>query len=277
MGAQKKCAHVSSFGSLFFFNERNAPANSTTNCFTCPCEPQCAYSAKKLYIDSKIDPSSWPCSVVLQSEIANNIPEGSTKDIEDTMLIDGFTSESERLALLERCLRNEERTMYGRCVFKIPDNDVCDNQVVNMEFDDGSTATLTMIAFTKDVCARKTKVYGTLGELEWDNTRYPNQIVHYDFVTKQTTMIDCTINEDEELKKSERANKNIKLSGHSGTDFWLMNRFVEACLTRNQSLVLTDLEDSMRSHLIVFAAEHSRRIKQVVNIDEFCRENNIQL
>jgi predicted dehydrogenase len=278
MGAQKKCKHVSSFGSLFYFNERNAPIKSTNNCFTCPCEPQCAYSAKKLYIESKIDACSWPCSVVLQSEIADNIPpEAKTRDIEDTILVNGSTSETGRLALLEKCLRNEEKTSYGRCVFKIGDNDVCDNQVVNMEFDDSSTATLTMIAFSKDTCVRKTKVYGTQGELEWDNSRYPNQIAHYDFLTKKTTMIDCNVNDDEELKKSERANKNIKLSGHCGTDYWLMHRFVEACLTGNQSLVLTDLEDSLRSHLIVFAAEHSRRTKQVVDIDEFCKRNDIQL
>jgi predicted dehydrogenase len=220
---------------------------------------------------------------VLQTEIADNIRDSelssTVPDIEDTILLDKATSDAQRLALLEKCLRNEARTVYGRCVFKIADNDVCDNQVVNMQFDNGSTATLTMIAFSKDTCVRKTKVYGTKGEVEWDDSRNPNQLVHYDFLTKKSNLVDCRLvsESDEELKKSERANKNIKLSGHSGTDYWLMHRFVEACLTRDQSLVLTDLEDSLKSHLIVFAAEHARRTNQVVDIEDFCRLNDIKI
>ena len=275
MGSEKKCTNVSSFGSLFFFREKNAPALSTLNCFTCPVESECPYSAKKLYTKSGINSTDWPCSVVLQSEIGENIKEEDhllQSDVEDAILLD--MNEAQKLNWLEKCLKNEEKTKYGRCVFRIGDNDVCDNQVVNMEFSDGSTATLTMIAFSKDTCVRKTKIYGTKGELEWDDSLHPNQLVHYDFLTNKTTMIDCQ-SEKVEAKSSE--NKNVKLSGHGGTDYLLMHRFAEACLQNDQSIVLTDLEDSLRSHLVVFAAEHSRRTRQVVNLEEFCKFNGIDV
>jgi len=56
-----------------------------------------------------------------------------------------------------------------------------------------------------------------------------------------------------------------------------MESFIEAMLKKDKTIVLTDVEDSFRSHLIVFAAEHSRVNNKIVNISEFCLENNISL
>ena len=67
------------------------------------------------------------------------------------------------------------------------------------------------------------------------------------------------------------------LRGHGGSDYWLMQTFMEAVLKNDKKLVLTDVEDSFRSHLIVFAAEHSRLQNRVIDIEQFCRENNLSL
>ena len=138
----KRVKRVSSFGSLQHFRAENAPPAASDNCFTCPSEPECAYSAKRLYLDEKMRPDGWPAAVVLNSELANVNRELSDADIESFML---NTSREEKRDYLAKCLTHES-TKYGRCVYKM-DNDVCDNQVVNMQFDDGSTVTLTMIAF----------------------------------------------------------------------------------------------------------------------------------
>lgn len=221
---------------------------------------------------------NWPSSVVLSSEVNNVLGNLAQQDIEDL-----FTkkTEIERRDLLEKCLKHEQ-TNYGRCVYKM-DNDVCDNQVLNLQFADRSTATMTMIATTKDICARKTKVYGTKGQLDWDDARNDNTIEHYDFLTGKTNVIDCK-DAVPDIKKeipqktaSGIKNDKIKLSGHGGSDFFLMDSFVEAILRNDKSYVLTDVEDSFRSHLIVFAAEYSRRNNVIVDIKDFCQLHAIPL
>lgn len=274
MGEKKKCTKVSSFGSLKHFRKENAPKNATDRCLTCPHEPDCCYSAKKLYLDSNISPSNWPCSVVLSSEI-NNLDEEYNNDIEDFFM---KKSESEKKLLLEKCLANE-KTKYGRCAYKM-DNDVCDNQVVNFLFDDNSTATMTMIAFTQDICSRKTKIYGTKGQLEWDDALKHNKIQHYDFLTGKSELIDC-IDAIPTFKKQTNDqsvnSSHFKLTGHGGSDYFMMDSFIEAVLKNDKSFVLTDIEDSFRSHLIVFAAEYSRLTNKIIDIKEFCELNNINI
>lgn len=170
----------------------------------------------KIYNSSYSNVDNWPLSVVLSSEIHNILETNS--DIED--LISSKT-EKEKRELLNQCLKHDN-TRYGKCVFKM-DNDVCDHQVVNFEFENGATATLNMIAFSKDLCTRKTKIYGTLGSLEFDASVNSNQVTHSDFRNKKTSVIDCSdcvpivINR---IESSSIDNKAIKLSGHGGSDKW---------------------------------------------------------
>ncbi|RXG70240.1 hypothetical protein Avbf_02477 [Armadillidium vulgare] len=49
-----------------------------------------------------------------------------------------------------RLKKEIETGPYGKCVYET-DNNVCDNQVVNFQFDNGSTASMTMIAYSKDM------------------------------------------------------------------------------------------------------------------------------
>ena len=51
-------------------------------------------------------------------------------------------------------------TVHCRCVYDC-DNDVCDSQMVNIQFQNGAVANLTMTAFTEAICARHTRITGS--------------------------------------------------------------------------------------------------------------------
>lgn len=62
-------------------------------------------------------------------------------------------------------------------------NSPVDNQVVNMSFEGGQTASFSMIAFTQEVCVRKTRIFCTKGELVGDG----HQVTVFNFLAKETT------------------------------------------------------------------------------------------
>ncbi|MBN1247317.1 MAG: Gfo/Idh/MocA family oxidoreductase [Anaerolineae bacterium] len=137
---------------------------------------------------------------------------------------------------------------YGRCVYKC-DNDVVDHQVVSMRFAGGRTATFTMMAFTK-MAHRKTEIFGTQGQLTGDG-RY---IHHYDFLTDASITIDT------------EADTDAVLTGHGGGDFGLMDAFVRAVAEQDPSHILSGPDETLASHLLVFAAEEARRTGHVVRL-----------
>ncbi len=137
---------------------------------------------------------------------------------------------------------------YGRCVYAC-DNDVVDNQVVNMQFEGGRTVNFTMTAFSK-MGHRKTHIFGTRGQLYCDG-RY---IEHYDFLTDNTTTID-----------TEAGDASI-LGGHGGGDFGLMHSFVQALIDNDPRHILSGPDETLESHLMVFAAEQARKENRVVTL-----------
>ena len=74
-----------------------------------------------------------------------------------------------------------------------------------------------------------------------------------------------------------KINDNIRLNDLRGSNFYLIDNFVQAVVNNDKNSILTDVEESFHSHLIVFAAEYSRRNNCVVDMDEFYRKNNIKL
>ncbi|MDE6951346.1 MAG: Gfo/Idh/MocA family oxidoreductase [Lachnospiraceae bacterium] len=128
----KKCRRISSFGSLSYFREENAPAGATLRCADCPHNKTCMYSAFRYLEDRK--------------------QHRSLKDI--------IMRTEDNKAFLEYMLG----TPYGRCVYHC-DNDAVDHQVVNMEYEGGVTASWQASAFTSEII-RQTKVMGTKGEIE---------------------------------------------------------------------------------------------------------------
>jgi predicted dehydrogenase len=151
------CRSLSSFGSLRHFkqSEKPARAGSATRCLRCEYEPDCPYSAKKIYLERlERGETGWPVSVL--------------------------TPETTR----ESVTRALENGPYGRCVYEC-DNDVVDHQVVNMLFESGKTAAFTMTAFNK-AAHRKTRIFGTRGEIYGDGEK----IEIFDFLTDTTCVID---------------------------------------------------------------------------------------
>lgn len=140
-----ECSKVSSFGSLTYFKEENAPEGSTARCTDgCAVEHECPYSALKWYYNEK---DHWPMNVVTLKP-----------DLDDRM----------------KALKEGP---YGRCVYRC-DNDVVDHQVVNLEFDNEVTVAFTMSAFTKEQ-GRTLKIMGTKGEIRGSTLHNEIEIIHF--------------------------------------------------------------------------------------------------
>jgi predicted dehydrogenase len=135
---------------------------------------------------------------------------------------------------------------YGLCVWKT-DNDVVDHQVVVLEFEGELTATFTMTAFTQ-YGGRKIRVHGTGGEIEFSEERM-----------QVRTFAD---------RRDEDVVFPPESGGHGGGDERVMCGFLSAVQRENPSLVSTDIQESLRTHTIVFAAERSRRLGRAVEISE---------
>lgn len=197
-------------------------------------------------------------------------------------------------ALLADCLKRDyskdeeqldengqQKGFYGRCVYEAG-NDVVDNQVVTMTWEDdflpaqsgsgelttegrgAKTATLTMIAFSEKICERFTRIYGTQGELQADS----NTIKVYDFKTDKTTVwkpeVDFT-------------------SGHGGGDAGLARAFVDAIdKVKNEGwtvenaqkeIIKVTPEEVLRSHAAVFWAEEARTGRKVIEWEDWWKIN----
>ena len=137
---------------------------------------------------------------------------------------------------------------YGRCVYAC-DNDVVDNQVVIMEYEGGRTANFTMTAFTP-FSDRITKIFGTHGALYGNGS----QIEHHDFVSQETKIIDT------------EASQSGILGGHGGGDLGLMESYISALRQNDPSLILSGPNESLETHLIVFAAEQARKENRIIQV-----------
>ena len=138
---------------------------------------------------------------------------------------------------------------YGRCVYAC-DNDVVDHQVVNMRFADDSTASFTMTAFTRQR-DRETRIFGTRGEIYGNG----ELIEIFDFLTNTTETVTIEVGSDGSIQ-----------SGHGGGDFGIMRDFVTALANDDPRSILSGPDESLETHLMVFAAEAARREGRVVDI-----------
>jgi len=220
----RACSEVASFGALSHLRRENAPVGSTDRCTDgCAVESSCIFSAPRLYDGGPLE--SW----LRDPEHGGAVPKGRAA----------------RVALLRQ-------SPYGRCVWRA-DNDVVDHQVVLMNFEGGVTATFTMAGLT-DKLARRVRVHGTEGELEFEESAQPDgdRIV---------------------LRRFGGAIEELGVPAESGThggaDRRVVERWLEAINAGDPSLVLTSVAESLRTHTIVFAAEAARLRKSVEKLADW--------
>ena len=161
------CTAVSSFGSLSHFKKANKPAaaGDALRCLDCAYEPDCPYSAKRIYLDM--------------------VARGETG-----MPLTALTLEPNPTTVTEAL----QTGPYGRCVYEC-DNDVVDHQVVNMLFESEKTVSFTMTGFS-ELRPRQTLLFGTHGELRGDG----ETLEIYTFLDEQTRRIETAKRGDSELQ-----------------------------------------------------------------------------
>lgn len=207
--AGSRCMQVSSFGSLSFFKNENQPTKAKDYCFECRVRKKCPYNAVDFYQKNR----NW-------AERAGFSPPRFTKK-----------------AVTE--WSSDKNNPYARCVFCC-DNDVADHQVVNMLFEGGIYANLTMTAFSASE-SRSIFIGCTNGEISGDFEK--NIITVMPFGTDGIEYDMNTV-----IKKSDT---------HCGGDRGLIVDFLIRLSQNNCFKDLTDISQSVHSHKIAFMAEKS--------------------
>lgn len=216
-----RCVAIQSFGTLKHFRADSRPPGAAARCLECSVEPSCPYSAVKIYLGRVASgQTGWP--------------------------VDVLVSEVDEASVLEALRAGP----YGRCVYDC-DNDVVDHQIVNMLFDGGQTASLTMTGFT-EADHRQTRIFGTRGQRVGDGRR----IRRFDFLADTWDEIDTG------------AGDATILGGHGGGDIGLMEAFVDAVRHGDQHRVLSGPVETLETHMMAFAAERSRMEHRVVAMEE---------
>lgn len=225
-----KPTKVHSFGSRSFYTESNAPKGAKQYCFECPHKGECVFDAYKFELEKDFIPDyTW-------ARLNKPLAEISREEKETFLKTD----------------------VYGQCVYKIRDMDIVDRQCVSVEFDNGSIATLNMITGASG--GRNIHVIGEYGEIIGhlnENKLYVNLFdkQNLDFYDKY---IDCT--------EEESNGENSAVKGHFGGDYNLMKEAVRYFNGESASVSVTKIDDSINGHLVVYAAERSRKTATVVEI-----------
>jgi predicted dehydrogenase len=224
--AGAECTSVSAMGKLVHFRAENQPEGAADRCLQCAYVDTCTFSAKNIYVKRFLEGRKWPASKIVTGDVLD----------------------------IESIYQALETTRYGKCVYKC-DNDVADNQVVTMTFANDVLGVFTMIACTKKLCDRETRISGTDGELICMDGL---TLIHNNHKTGETRQIPLAVVPPES-----------RLQNHTGADHFLMEAFVKQVAARiagSTEKSDTNAKDALASHLLVFAAEHARKTETTIKI-----------
>lgn len=197
---------VQSAGSLSLFRPEKAPAanDGAECCLDCPMERECPYSAVELYLRRR----KW---------------------LRHFDLPGGFDD-----ADIRRVLR---KTTYGKCVYRVGDNDVWDHQSVTMTMRNGVQVSLNVNGVTSDE-GRRVHIMGSCGEL-WGDERTIR--------LRRYAVADLT---GEALEREWHFASLADAPGHAGADYAIVEDFLEAI--RRGTVPLCDISHSLEAYRIAF-------------------------
>ncbi|RRR96041.1 Gfo/Idh/MocA family protein [Glycomyces terrestris] len=231
-------ATVSSSGSLAYFRPEHAPAGAPSHCLDgCPAADACPFYAPRYYAEALAGTDGWPVALLGDDPT----PAG-------------------RLEALRH-------GPYGRCVFHC-DNDVVDHQQTVAEFPGGLTAVLSTSAFTGQN-TRTVRLTGTAGEIA-GNLRTGG--LEIDLFSPAASLPDLPeARPGRSYTREPMGHRVFEVHagpvtatgepdhrGHSGGDDALVDAFVTALEQGRSERAAPDLEASLDSHRMAFAAERSR-------------------
>ena len=218
----KPCKSIVADGSLTWFKKENAPEGAPLRCTDgCPHEKTCPFSAIDIYVKRK-----------------QHLGVFDLKDSRD---------EKEIMSKI-----SDPNNEWGRCVYHC-DNNQPDHFVSEMVFEDDTTASFSMEAFTP-FGGRRTRVMGTTGYIEGNGSEF----TVYEFRSDKKIVWNKTLSEIPEYKNS----------GHGGGDMALVCDFLEAVDSHDESKLTSNIDASIESHVMGFRAEKSRLSKKKVDVSK---------
>ena len=224
----KKPKGVSCFGHRSHFTPKNKPQDATEYCFDCPHKNTCQYSAVELYYNNDVMP-------FLVWDSFNKPYDAITKEEKEAFL---------------------RENVYGKCAYSCG-GDLMDRQNIVIDFADESVAAFTLSCGTMRP-DRYVHIVGTEGEIE--GKLEEDKFVYRRYVKEEVRY------QEEIIDVSHKVVNNATYGGHSGGDYGIMHDVVRYLNGDKASMSITLLDDSVASHLLVYAAEESRKTRKVIDL-----------
>ena len=261
----EKATLLSSSGSLSHYRPENAPQGAPQRCTDgCPVEESCPFFAPRIYLENipiKIAVSKADKAILRvlgkMSLRSPGLIRALGKVISPIRTLSEYsgwprntlTDHPENDVAVLEALQNGP---YGRCVYHC-DNDVVDHQVVEMTFESGITAALTMHGHSHEE-GRTLRIDGSRATLLGKFTYSQAWLEVHEHISGAVSRYRFPSEVDQ-------------TSGHGGGDDGLMRHFVQ--VIRGETQPLNSARDSLESHLMAFAAEEARLEHKTIEMSEF--------
>ncbi len=220
---------VASFGNRSQFVKENKPKGATEYCHNCPHEATCQYSAQMLYVEHNTMP------FLVWDKLNKSLDEVTIEERKEFLKHD----------------------VYGKCAYDCGGT-IVDRQTVQISFANGSLVSFNLVGGASKP-DRYIHVVGTTGEIE-------GKVEESQFVIRKHHNHDVGWKE-EIIDVNNNIVNHAKFGGHMGGDFMIMHDLVAYLNGDRSSLSITSIDDSVNGHLIVYAAEESRKTNKFIPIE----------